>query len=257
MPELTAYQDAAYADAYCAFVENVRAREAEVAGGDLLARTVAANLFKLAAYKDEYEVARLSLDPALTERIERQFGRGARYAYRLHPPVLRSLGMRRKISLGPWFRPAFATLVAMRRLRGTALDPFGRTEVRREERALLAEYRDAITRLAEALTADNHALGRSRSPACPTWSAATRTSSSATCGPTARGWRSCWPRSPRAASHRAPRVIQGPFDKFKIFFSNGRVVPRLPVNWLRFGDGMRHNRPGPNGGSLDGHGGRR
>jgi indolepyruvate ferredoxin oxidoreductase len=65
--------------------------------------------------------------------------------------------MRRKISLGPWFRPAFATLVAMRRLRGTPFDPFGRTEVRREERALLAEYRDVITRLAEDLTAGNHA----------------------------------------------------------------------------------------------------
>jgi indolepyruvate ferredoxin oxidoreductase len=157
VPELTAYQDAAYADQYKDLVEQVRAREAAVAGGDLLARTVAANLFKLAAYKDEYEVARLSLDPALASRIEEQFGRGARYAYRLHPPVLRSLGMRRKISLGPWFRPAFRSLVAMRQLRGTAFDPFGRTEVRREERALLAEYRDVITRLAEGLTAANHA----------------------------------------------------------------------------------------------------
>jgi indolepyruvate ferredoxin oxidoreductase len=157
VPELTAYQDAAYADAYAQFVDSVRAREADVVGGDLLARTVAANLFKLAAYKDEYEVARLSLDPALTSRIEQQFGRGARYAYRLHPPVLRSLGMRRKISLGPWFRPAFATLVEMRRLRGTRFDPFGRTEVRREERALLADYRDVITGLAEGLTAGNHA----------------------------------------------------------------------------------------------------
>jgi indolepyruvate ferredoxin oxidoreductase len=157
VPELAAYQDAAYAQAYANLVETVRAREAAVAGGDLLARTVAANLFKLAAYKDEYEVARLSLDPALTSRIEEQFGRGARYAYRLHPPVLRSLGMQRKISLGPWFRPAFRTLVTMRRLRGTALDPFGRTEVRREERALLAEYRGVITRLAEGLTEGNHA----------------------------------------------------------------------------------------------------
>ena len=158
VPELVAYQDAAYANAYADLVEHVRAREAEVAGGDLLARTVAANLFKLAAYKDEYEVARLSLDPALTERIEQQFGAGARYAYRLHPPVLRALGMRRKISLGPWFRPAFRTLVATRRLRGTAFDPFGRTVVRREERALLAEYRAVITRLADALTTDNHTL---------------------------------------------------------------------------------------------------
>jgi indolepyruvate ferredoxin oxidoreductase len=156
VPELEAYQDRAYASAYQDIVERVRAREAAVTGTDLLARTVAANLFKLAAYKDEYEVARLSLDPALTARIEEQFGPGARYAYRLHPPVLRALGMRRKISLGPWFRPAFGALVALRRLRGTALDPFGRTEVRREERALLAEYRTVITRLTETLTADSH-----------------------------------------------------------------------------------------------------
>ena len=160
VPELTAYQDSAYASAYAEFVERVRAREADVTGGagDLLARTVAANLFKLAAYKDEYEVARLSLDPLLARQITEQFGSGARYEYRLHPPVLRSLGMRNKISLGPWFRPAFRSLVAMRRLRGTPFDPFGRTEVRRVERALVAEYRDVITRLAEGLTVDNHAL---------------------------------------------------------------------------------------------------
>jgi indolepyruvate ferredoxin oxidoreductase len=161
VPELAAYQDAAYASAYAEFVERVRAREAAVTGGeagDLLARTVAANLFKLAAYKDEYEVARLSLDPVLTQRIAEQFGSGARYAYRLHPPVLRSLGMGSKVSLGPWFRPAFRSLVAMRRLRGTPFDPFGRTEVRRLERALVAEYRDVITRLADGLTAGNHAL---------------------------------------------------------------------------------------------------
>ena len=161
VPELAAYQDLGYASAYAEFVERVRAREADVTDGepgDLLARMVAANLFKLAAYKDEYEVARLSLDPALTRQITEQFGSGARYQYRLHPPVLRILGMRTKISLGPWFRPAFRSLVALRRLRGTPFDPFGRTEVRRVERALVAEYRDVITRLADGLTADNHAL---------------------------------------------------------------------------------------------------
>jgi indolepyruvate ferredoxin oxidoreductase len=158
VPELAAYQDQAYASAYAEFVERVRAREADVTGGDLLARTVAANLFKLAAYKDEYEVARLSLDPVLTGQIAEQFGSGARYAYRLHPPVLRTLGMRSKVSLGPWFRPAFHSLVAMRRLRGTPFDPFGRTEVRRVERALVAEYRDVISQLAGGLTAGNHDL---------------------------------------------------------------------------------------------------
>ena len=128
-------------DDYAGFVERVRAREAAVTGGEALTRAVAENLYKLTAYKDEYEVARLSLDPALDEAVRAQFGDGARYAYRLHPPVLRALGLKHKVSLGPWFRPAFATLVAMRRLRGTRLDPFGRTEVRRTERALIAEYR--------------------------------------------------------------------------------------------------------------------
>ena len=145
--ELTAFQDQACADEYASFVDRVRAREAAVTGGETLTRTVAENLYKLTAYKDEYEVARLSLHQGLDEQVRAQFGDGARYKYRLHPPVLRSLGMRRKISLGPWFRPAFATLVAMRRLRGTAFDPFGRTEVRREERALIGEYREVVDTL--------------------------------------------------------------------------------------------------------------
>jgi indolepyruvate ferredoxin oxidoreductase len=156
--ELTAFQDQACADEYAGFVERVRAREAAVTGGDALARTVAEYLYKLTAYKDEYEVARLSLDPALDERVRAQFGDGARYQYRLHPPVLRALGLKHKVSLGPWFRPAFATLVAMRRLRGTALDPFGYTEVRRTERALVTEYRDVIDQLLAGLTSGNHDL---------------------------------------------------------------------------------------------------
>jgi indolepyruvate ferredoxin oxidoreductase len=156
--ELTAFQDRTCADDYAGFVERVRAREAAVTGGDTLARTVAENLYKLTAYKDEYEVARLSLDPALDEAVRAQFGDGARYQYRLHPPVLRAFGLRHKVSLGPWFRPAFATLVAMRRLRGTRLDPFGYTEVRRTERALVAEYREVIETVLAGLTAANHEL---------------------------------------------------------------------------------------------------
>jgi indolepyruvate ferredoxin oxidoreductase len=156
--ELTAFQDRACADEYASFVERVRAREAAVTGGEMLARTVAENLYKLTAYKDEYEVARLSLDPALDEAVRAQFGEGARYQYRLHPPVLRALGLKHKVSLGPWFRPAFATLVAMRRLRGTRLDLFGYTEVRRTERALITEYREVINELLAALTEGNHDL---------------------------------------------------------------------------------------------------
>ncbi|HEY6492451.1 MAG TPA: indolepyruvate ferredoxin oxidoreductase family protein [Trebonia sp.] len=156
--ELTAFQDKSCAQEYAGFVERVRAREAAVTGGETLTTTVAEYLYKLTAYKDEYEVARLSLDPALDERVRAQFGDGARYQYRLHPPVLRALGLKHKVSLGPWFRPAFATLVAMRRLRGTALDPFGYTEVRRTERALITEYREVIDQLLAGLTSGNHDL---------------------------------------------------------------------------------------------------
>jgi indolepyruvate ferredoxin oxidoreductase len=156
--ELAAFQDQACADEYASFVERVRAREADVTGGETLSRAVAENLHKLTAYKDEYEVARLSLDPALDEAVRAQFGDGARYQYRLHPPVLRALGLRHKVSLGPWFRPAFATLVAMRRLRGTRLDPFGYTEVRRTERALIGEYREVVDTLLAGLTPGNHDL---------------------------------------------------------------------------------------------------
>ena len=156
--ELTAFQDQACADEYASFVERVRAREAAVAGGETLTRTVAENLYKLTAYKDEYEVARLSLDPALDEAVRAQFGDGARYQYRLHPPVLRALGLKHKISLGPWARPALSGLVAMRRVRGTRLDPFGRTEVRRTERALIVEYREVVDALLTGLTTGNHDL---------------------------------------------------------------------------------------------------
>jgi indolepyruvate ferredoxin oxidoreductase len=99
------------------------------------------------AYKDEYEVARLSLDPALDASVRAQFGDGARYAWKLHPPVLRAMGMQRKITLGRWFRPGYRSLRAMRRLRGTRLDPFGLAEVRRVERELVAEYVDLVPTL--------------------------------------------------------------------------------------------------------------
>ena len=132
-----AYQDESYAAGYAELVGRVREAEAGISPGLEFAAAVARNLYKLMAYKDEYEVARLSLDPQLTANITAQFGEGARYRYRLHPPVLRALGMTSKISLGPWFRPGFRLLAAGRRLRGTPWDPFGRTQVRRTERALV------------------------------------------------------------------------------------------------------------------------
>ena len=100
-------------------------------GSDGFTVVVAKNLYKLMAYKDEYEVARLSVDPAFLVEIESTFGSGTTFRYQLHPPALRALGVERKMSLGPWVRPVLRGLVRMRRLRGTVWDPFGRAEVRR------------------------------------------------------------------------------------------------------------------------------
>ncbi|MHC1562267.1 indolepyruvate ferredoxin oxidoreductase family protein [Actinomycetospora sp. C-140] len=141
VPELVAYQDASYARQYADVVAGC------VDTDPRLAEAIASGLYKLMAYKDEYEVARLSLDPALDASVRAQFGDGARYAWKLHPPVLRAAGMQRKITLGRWFRPGYRTLRAMRRLRGTKLDPFGVAEVRRVERELVAEYRALVPTL--------------------------------------------------------------------------------------------------------------
>jgi indolepyruvate ferredoxin oxidoreductase len=143
VPELVAYQDAAYARSYAEVVAGLVDGRAE------LAEAVAVGLHKLMAYKDEYEVARLSTDPAFDAGVRAEFGADARISWKLHPPSLRAMGLRRKLTLGPWFRPAYSTLRAMRRLRGTPLDPFGRAEVRQVERALVAEYRALVPRLAE------------------------------------------------------------------------------------------------------------
>ncbi|MGW1678885.1 indolepyruvate ferredoxin oxidoreductase family protein [Saccharopolyspora sp. NPDC002376] len=150
IPDLVDYQDEEYARSYAEFVERVR-RESTSA----VAEAVAHNLHKLMAYKDEYEVARLSLDERLLADIEAQFGAGSRYSFRLHPPVLRALGMNRKISLGPWFRQVLRLLRTMRKVRGTRLDPFGYAKVRRVERELVEQYRGVIE---QALATDHPAL---------------------------------------------------------------------------------------------------
>jgi indolepyruvate ferredoxin oxidoreductase len=147
VPELVAYQDAAYARSYAEVVQGL------VDGPAELAEAVAVGLHKLMAYKDEYEVARLSTDPAFSAGVRAEFGADARISWKLHPPSLRAMGLRHKLTLGSWFRPAYSTLRAMRRLRGTPFDPFGRAEVRRVERALVAEYRELVPRLA-AMAAD-------------------------------------------------------------------------------------------------------
>ncbi|WP_435593030.1 indolepyruvate ferredoxin oxidoreductase family protein [Nocardia sp. bgisy118] len=159
IPDLVGYQSLSYAREYSRFIEHVRRREDErIPGSTALTESVARYLYKLMAYKDEYEVARLSVDPALRAAIEAEFGPGARMSYRLHPPILRAMGMRNKIELGPWFRPVYRLLTAMRRVRGTRFDPFGMAEVRKQERALIAEYRALVEELLAELRPENHAL---------------------------------------------------------------------------------------------------
>jgi indolepyruvate ferredoxin oxidoreductase len=136
VPELVAYQDLPYAERYVDFLRRVPDPE--------LAEAVARNLFKLMAYKDECEVARLHLDAAERARVRREFGDDVRIWFNLHPPLLRSLGLKRKLRFGSWFVPAFRLLRAMRRLRGRWIDPFGHTEVRRVERRLIGEYEELV-----------------------------------------------------------------------------------------------------------------
>jgi indolepyruvate ferredoxin oxidoreductase len=157
VPELIDYQDLSYARQYVEFVKRVAVGErAAVPGETRLAEGVARHLFKLMAYKDEYEVARLHLKADLTRALADAFPGGAAVQYNLHPPLLRALGWNRKIKFGKWFDGAFRLLVAMRGLRGSVLDPFGYAEVRRVERALVADYRALVEKALAELSPQSH-----------------------------------------------------------------------------------------------------
>jgi indolepyruvate ferredoxin oxidoreductase len=161
VPELIAYQNATYAREYVDFVRRVTQVEAERAPGSSgLAEAVARHLYKLMAYKDEYEVARLHLDAALQAQLHAKFGPKIRTYWHLHPPLLRALGLKKKLRLGAWFAPAFKILKSMKGLRGTRFDPFGRAEVRRVERALIGEYRQLIETALVRLTPVTHETAR-------------------------------------------------------------------------------------------------
>jgi indolepyruvate ferredoxin oxidoreductase len=157
VPDLVDYQSLAYARAYAEFVARVREAEQRRVVGTGLSEAVARYLHKLMAYKDEYEVARLSLGPQTEAAVRAEFGPGAKVSYRLHPPVLRAIGMKNKLSLGPWFRPVFTGLRTLKFLRGTPADPFGFTRVRRTERELIGEYRTMIEGLLATLSEESHA----------------------------------------------------------------------------------------------------
>ena len=157
VPELIAYQNEAYARRYIDDIKRVyTAEQAACPGGTDLSQAVARYLFKLMAYKDEYEVARLSLKPEARQAISAQFGERARVRYHLQPPLLKALGLKRKLQVGRWFDVVYRVLRRMRFLRGTRLDPFGYDRVRRVERELVVEYRRLVFAALEGLSADNY-----------------------------------------------------------------------------------------------------
>ncbi|MHA6784173.1 indolepyruvate ferredoxin oxidoreductase family protein [Pseudonocardia saturnea] len=155
--QLVGYQGERTARAYVADVTTAWRAERALGEDTSFSEAVARGLHKLTAYKDEYEVARLLTDPAFDARVAAEVPGGVRRRYRLHPPVLKALGRQKKVAFGPWMGPVLATLARGKALRGTPLDPFGRTEIRRLERALRDEYRAMVLGLAAGLTDRNRA----------------------------------------------------------------------------------------------------
>ena len=160
---LAAYQNAAYAARYRQFVEQVQqAENAALPGRTTLTEAVARYLFKLMAYKDEYEVARLHSDPAFLQRIDAMFESGWRLRFHLAPPLLarrNHKGERIKRHYGgPLMLPLLRLLARLRCLRGSLFDIFGHTAERRTERALIERYRASIAQLLPSLGPANHAL---------------------------------------------------------------------------------------------------
>jgi indolepyruvate ferredoxin oxidoreductase len=159
---LTAYQNASYARRYRNLVEKVRTVEAEKAPGQCgLAEAVARYLFKLMAYKDEYEVARLYSETSFLDRAKSSFdGDSLRFEFHLAPPMLArrdpQTGEPKKMSFGPWMLKVFTALAKLKFLRGTAFDPFGYTAERQMERRLIADYETLLGEIIEQLTPNNH-----------------------------------------------------------------------------------------------------
>ncbi|MBK7548072.1 MAG: indolepyruvate ferredoxin oxidoreductase family protein [Rhodoferax sp.] len=158
---LTGYQNVAYAKTYEAFVNRVRAAEAPL-NKTMLTEAVARYLFKLMAYKDEYEVARLHTDTAFLGKVNAMFEGDFKLNYHLAPPIMakkNDKGEMVKQSFGPWMLTGFKLLARLKGLRGTELDIFGKTEERRTERALVGEYKDSMEEVLASLNAANHATG--------------------------------------------------------------------------------------------------
>jgi len=159
---LTAYQNAAYAARYRTLVERVRVAEADKTPGLTgLSEAVARYLFKLMAYKDEYEVARLYADPSFLARVKSSFdGDELRLEFHMAPPLFsrrdKITGEPKKMTFGPWMLSAMRVLAKFKGLRGTPFDPFGYGAERRMERRLIADYTALLGQIVAELTPANH-----------------------------------------------------------------------------------------------------
>ena len=168
---LTGYQSARLAKRYRTLVDRVR-RQSAAEFGDDLARAVAINYAKLLAYKDEYEVARLFTDGRFEKQLKDQFDGDYTFSFHLAPPMMSSendhLGRPKKKTSGPWMMKAFRVLAALRFVRGTPLDLFGRSAERRMERDLIAGYeKDVDLRAGKAVAAEYRHRGRTAVAARP------------------------------------------------------------------------------------------
>jgi indolepyruvate ferredoxin oxidoreductase len=161
---LSDYQNARYARRYQNLIGRVKlAEEVTLPGQSALTEAAARYLFKLMAYKDEYEVARLYTDGTFAKQVASTFeGDKLRFEFHLAPPLLaktdKSTGELKKASFGPWIFTAFNVLKRFRFLRGTPLDPFGYTQERRTERKLIADYEAILGEIMSRLTPANHAI---------------------------------------------------------------------------------------------------
>ncbi len=156
---LVDYQDEKLADRYIALVERVRNAEQAVGHGTELTDAVAHAWFRLLAYKDEYEVARLHTDSGFIEKIRKDYGPDAKIRFHLAPPIMNrkrdARGRPLKREFGAWMIPVFKVLARLRGLRGTRFDLFGLTAERRMERALIREFETTVETLLEGLNRSN------------------------------------------------------------------------------------------------------
>jgi len=159
---LAQYQDEHYAERFRVGLAAIRAAEQQVMPGrDGVTRTAAEALFRLMAYKDEYEVARLYTDGTFAAALAAQFDGAGRVTLHLAPPLLAKIdaatGRPKKIAFGPWILPLLRQLARLKRLRGTGWDVFGRSAERRMERQLIVDYELLLAEVARDLRPDTHA----------------------------------------------------------------------------------------------------